>query len=88
VHDPLAFRIIDGKVVRGGSQPNVQANIAPLEDDEYTVEWWDTTTGALVRTDPGLVNHLTDFGYGLELKPPEFWGDIAARVMKKGARWE
>lgn len=87
VHDPLAFRIIDGKGVRGPSQARVKANIAPLEDGDYTVEWWDTTTGDVVRTDPGVVNHLTDFGYGLELTPPEFWGDIAARVIKKGAHW-
>jgi hypothetical protein len=83
LHDPLAFRIIDGKAVRGGSQRNAKANIAPLQDGEYTVEWWDTTTGAVVRTDTGKVNHLTDFGYGLELDPPEFWGDIAAHVTKK-----
>jgi hypothetical protein len=88
LHDPLAFRIIDGKAVRGGPQPKAKANIAPLEDGEYTVEWWDTTTGAIVRTDPGVVNHLTDFGYGLELDPPEFWGDTAVRVIKKGAHWE
>jgi hypothetical protein len=88
LHDPLAFRIIDDKAVRGGPQVKAKANVAPLEDGEYTVEWWDTSTGAIVRTDPGVVNHLTDFGYGLELNPPEFWGDIAARVIKKGAHWE
>ncbi len=88
IHDPLAFRIFDGKVVRGESQPKVKANAAPLEDGDYTVEWWDTTTGAIVRTDPGVVNHLTDFGYGLELTPPAFWGDIAARVIKKGVHWD
>src|SRR5574340_789204 len=27
------------------------------------------------------VRHLHHFGYGLDLKIPEFWGDIAARVI-------
>jgi len=88
LHDPLAFRIIDGKAVRGESQRSAKANIVPLEDGEYTVEWFDTSTGAVVRTDAGKVNHLTHFGYGLELNPPEFWGDIAARVLKQGAHWQ
>lgn len=87
LHDPLAFRIMDGKSVRGGPQPKAKANVTPLEDGDYSIEWWDTTTGAVVRTDTGAVNHTTDFGYGLELNPPPFWGDIAARVIKQGAQW-
>jgi len=87
LHDPLAFRIMDGKSVRGGPQPKAKANVTPLEDGDYSIEWWDTTTGAVVRTDTGAVNHMTDFGYGLELNPPPFWGDIAARVIKQGAQW-
>jgi hypothetical protein len=82
LHDPLAFRVVDGKPVRGPNQAGASANVIGLDDGAYEVDWWDTTTGEVVRKEKGTVRHLRHFGYGLELKPPEFWGDIAARVAR------
>lgn len=82
VHDPLAFRIVDGKGVRGPAQTGASVDVVGLGDGSYEIEWWNTSTGEIVRKDTGKVNHTHDFGYGLELKPPEFWGDIAARVVR------
>ena len=49
------------------------------------VEWWDTLRGEILRRDAGRVLHSNHFGYGLELKPPPFWADIAARVSRQAA---
>jgi hypothetical protein len=81
IHDPLAFRVKDRKPVRGPKQVGASVNIIGLADGHYEVEWWDTTTGDVIRKDKGNGRLLRHFGYGLELKPPEFWGDIAARVF-------
>ncbi len=82
VHDPLGFRIIDGKGVDGPGQSGASLNVIGLVDGEYRIDWWDTTTGQVVRTDRGRVNHLRHVGYGLELRPPDFHGDIAAQVSR------
>ena len=84
IHDPMAFRITEGRQQRGPKTIGASLNMAGLADGRYEIEWWDTTTGALIRTDRAGVRALRDFGYGLELKPPEFWGDIAAKVRKAG----
>jgi len=81
IHDPLAFRIVGGKVERGPKQTGANANVVGLADGDYEIEWVDTTTGDVIRKDKGNVRHLRHFGYGLELRLPEFWGDIAVRVM-------
>jgi hypothetical protein len=80
IHDPLAFRVIDRQPVRGPKQTSASANVVGLADGNYEIEWWDTSTGDVIRRDKGSVRHLRHFGYGLELRIPEFWGDIAARV--------
>jgi hypothetical protein len=36
-----------------------------------------------IRRDSGYVCRSNHFGYGLELKPPPFWRDIAALVTRK-----
>jgi hypothetical protein len=82
IHDPLAFRIVDGKAVRGPRQAGASLNVVGLVDGKYEVEWWDTSSGEIVRKDNGDVRRLRHFGYGLELRPPEFWGDIAARIAR------
>ncbi|MBI5086579.1 MAG: hypothetical protein HZB13_18540 [Acidobacteria bacterium] len=87
LHDPLAFRIVEGKGVRGPAQAKASVNVVGLEDGEYAIEWRDTTTGAVVRVDLGKVDHMRHFGYGLEMRAPEFWGDVAARVLRRGAGW-
>jgi hypothetical protein len=83
IHDPLAFRIIKGKVERGSSQTDASVNVTGLEDGDYSIEWWDTGTGEVMREDSGRVKSSDHFGYGLELKPPPFWGSIAAKVRKR-----
>jgi len=83
IHDPLGFRVVDGKPTSGPAQVSASLNVVGLDDGDYVVEWWDTLQGKMVRQDTGLVNHSNHFGYGLELKPPEFWRDIAARVVRK-----
>ncbi len=87
IHDPLAFRLVDGKAVEGPAQRAASCNVVGLADGKYEVEWYDTSTGKTVRRDTGAVQHLTHFGYGIELKPPQFWGDIAARIIREGLRW-
>ena len=88
IHDPVAFRVIDAKPVRGPSQAAASVNIVGLADGNYEVEWWDTFTGQIIRRDAANVDHLRHFGYGIELNPPEFWGDIAARVIRQGRTWK
>ncbi len=83
IHDPLAFRIVDGKPQRGPAQPSASLNFTGLADGEYLIDWWDTLKGEVVRRDSGHVRRSNHFGYGLEVKPPPFWGDIAARVTRK-----
>jgi len=87
IHDPLAFRIEAGKAVRGPRQQSASCNILGLADGPYEIEWFDTLAGVVLRRDSGSVNHLDHFGYGLELRPPGFWGDVAARIMRRGRRW-
>jgi len=83
LHDPLAFRVVDGKVVTGPVQEGASADIVGLEDGDYRIEWWDTATGKVLRTDTGKVRHMNDFGYGLLLKPPAFQSDIAACIERQ-----
>lgn len=82
LHDPLAFQVDGGKVITGPDQTGASANIVGLEDGEYRIEWWDTEAGKPVRTDVGSVRHSSHFGYGLELEPPAFRADIAARIER------
>ncbi|HEY3440754.1 MAG TPA: DUF5060 domain-containing protein [Paludibaculum sp.] len=80
IHDPLAFRVVDRKPVTGPEQTTASLNVTGLADGDYVIEWWDTLQGRVVRTDHGRVKLTNHFGYGLELRPPPFHGDIAARV--------
>ncbi len=83
IHDPLAFRIVDGKALRGPGQQAASVNVTGLADGDYEIEWWDTLTGEVLRRDPASVKRSRHFGYGLEMKAPPFWGDIAARVLPR-----
>lgn len=83
IHDPLAFRIMDGKVDRGGRQAAASVNFTGLADGEYAIEWWDTIRGEAVREDRGRVRASGHFGYGLTLTPPPFDGDIAAKITRR-----
>ena len=83
IHDPLAFRVIDGKAGHGPRQTAASVNVVGLDAGDYSIEWWDTTKGEVIRSDKANVRPARHFGYGIELKPPEFWGDIAARVVRR-----
>jgi hypothetical protein len=83
IHDPLAFRIANGKGVRGPSQSGASANVVGLGEGRYAIEWVDTATGEVVRKDRRDVRPMRHFGYGIELKIPDFWGDIAARIVRE-----
>lgn len=85
IHDPLAFRIAGGRVERGAPQAAASVNFTGLADGEYDIAWWDTMRGLVVREDRGRVRASDHFDYGLTLKPPEFLGDIAARVTRRMA---
>ena len=88
IHDPLAFRIMAGKAVRGPSQNGGSANVAGLDEGAYEIEWWNTATGEIVARDRRDVRPQRHFGYGIELKIPEFQGDIAARILRAGQTWQ
>lgn len=83
IHDTLGFRVIDGKPVQGPPQNGASLNVKGLADGEYTIEWWDTQRGELIQREKGNVKHTRHFGYGLELKPPAFQYDIAARITRE-----
>jgi len=51
IHDPLAFRIVNGKSERGPEQTAASLNVTGLADGEYAVEWWDTMRGGVVHRD-------------------------------------
>ena len=88
IHDPLAFRVVNGKVERGPGQVGATANVAGLAEGSYKIEWFSTSTGEIVGTDNQPVRPLRHFGYGIELRPPEFKGDIAARIIRQGQSWK
>jgi hypothetical protein len=83
LHDPLGFRILDGKAVKGPAQSHASANVAGLAPGNYEIDYWDTTTGEILARAAGNVNPARHTGYGIELRLPDFWGDIAVRVSRK-----
>lgn len=88
IHDTVAHRVIDGKAETGPSRKDASLNLAGLAEGNYRIEWWDTKTGEIIGTDAQPVHPLRHFGYGIELKPPEFQGDIAARIIRQGVKWD
>lgn len=87
IHDPLAFRIVGDKVLRGEPQKAASANVEGLGAGNYKIEWWDTNTGKVVGNDSQPLRPLRHFGYGIELRPPPFEGDIAAKILRNGEKW-
>ena len=61
---------------------------AKLKPGNYKIEFFSTTTGEVVGSDSQPVRPLRHFGYGIELKLPPFWGDIAARIIRQGQQWK
>jgi len=87
IHDPLAWRVVKGQVERGPAQKGAGVNVTGLDEGHYRIEWWSTSTGELLGTDSQPVRPLRHFGHGIELNPPEFWGDVAARILVRGQEW-
>ncbi len=85
IHDPLAWRVLNGKADKGPVQHGANANVVGLDAGVYDIEWWNTSTGEIIARDMKDVRPERHFGYGIELAVPEFWGDIAARIIRKGA---
>ena len=85
IHDPLAFRALAGTPVKGPQQTGATANVVGLDAGDYDIEWWNTSTGEIVARDTRDVRPMRHFGYGIELALPGFWGDVAARVVRKPA---
>lgn len=69
-------------------KPEASVNVAGLEPGNYKIEFFSTATGEVVGSDSQPVRPLRHFGYGIELKPPPFWGDIAARIIRQGQQWK
>jgi hypothetical protein len=55
-----------------------KVTLTGLDDGPWTVEWWDTLEGKRVGSSEATVS-----GGSLELEPPAFQADIAARLKKK-----
>lgn len=87
IHDPLAFRVIKDKSERGPAQKGANINVAGMDAGHYTIEYVNTMTGEVLASDSGEVKPMRHFGYGIELKLPDFWGDVAVRIIKKGQHW-
>jgi hypothetical protein len=88
IQDPLAFRILKDKSFRGPRQEGASVNVVGLDEGHYRIEWFDTTTGETIGKDSQPVRRHRHFGFGLQLEPPPFWGDIAARILRQGDTWE
>ena len=88
MHDPLAFRMSKGKAEKGPSLTGASVNVVGLPEARYRIEFWSTTTGEILSTDSNEVKVSRHFGHGLELTLPEFWGDIAVRIIGQGKQWK
>ncbi|HLF94437.1 MAG TPA: hypothetical protein VJB14_13320 [Planctomycetota bacterium] len=83
VHDPLAWRVLKGQAVKGEKQSGASVNVTGLDEGNYKVEFFDTTTGGIVGSDSQPARPLRHFGRGLDLQLPDFWGDVAVRITKR-----
>ena len=62
-----------------GSRPNVESvelKLSGLQSGQYTVKWFDTWSGTVVREDKAQ-------GPVLEVRSPAFQGDIAVRIKRE-----
>ena len=87
LHDTHGYRAEGGKIEPGPSRKDASVNVEGLAEGNYRIEWWDTRTGEVIAKENQPVRPLRHFGYGLELRPPEFQGDIAAKVIRQGTAW-
>lgn len=88
IHDPLAHRWVKGKAEHVPKQTGASVNLAGMGEGNYKIEYWSTSTGTVVGTDSQPVRPLRHFGYGIQLNPPEFQGDIAVRIIRQGSSWD
>lgn len=69
----------DGAMEANPSPANdVKVTLAGLSDGVWSVEWWDTLAGKRLAT-----SEATASGSALQLAPPAFQVDIAARLKKR-----
>ena len=88
IHDPLAFRVAAGKAEKGPARKGASVNVLGLEEGAYRVEFVDPRTGEVAAKDAQPVHPLRHFGHGIDLQPPEFWGDIAVKIIARGKEWK
>jgi hypothetical protein len=82
------LRAVDPNALeRGPKQVGASVNIAGLDEGHYGIEFWDTKSGKVIGTDSQSVRPLRHFGYGIQLQLPEFQGDIAVRIIRRGESW-
>lgn len=71
------------RAVLDGKQPealsDLRATLSGLPDGAWRVEWWDTYTGAVIRTDAAVAKRGE-----IELAAPAFARDVAAVVRYRG----
>ncbi len=83
IHDPLAFRVLNKAAQKGPAVTGASLNVAGLAEGAYRVEFVDTASGEVLTRDAQPVRPTRHFGHGIELNPPEFWGDIAVRIARR-----
>ncbi len=88
IHDPLAYRVVKGQPQRGPAQTDASLNVAGLCPGNYKILYINATTGEIADTDSQPVRPQRHFGYGIELNPPKFWGDVAVKIIRQGQQWK
>ncbi len=72
LHDPASNWYSDSKRAQTSLFENIALDLPATKAGNYTVEWWDTYTGNIIRTDAVKAD-----GGHLRLQPPAFRRDIA-----------
>jgi hypothetical protein len=88
IHDTQGYRVAGEKLEPGPPQKGASVNLDGLAAGNYRIEWWDTRTGEVLSAEAQPVRPLRHFGYGIELRPPEFQGGVAAKVIRQGVAWK
>jgi hypothetical protein len=92
IHDTQGYRFAgdpaaDGKLEPGPTRKDASVNLDGLAEGNYRIEWWDTKKGEVIAAEAQPVRPQRHFGHGIELRPPAFQGDVAAKVIRQGVAW-
>ena len=68
----------------GGKREGAVLAVEGPDEGNYRIEWFDTATGESLGRDSQPARPQRHFGRGIELKPPPFHGDVAARILRQG----